>query len=142
MKVPDANVLLYASDAGSPLHREAAAWLGDALSGSEAVGFAWSALLALIRIATKQAIFAAPLTPGEALDRVEVWLAQPPATVIHPTRRHSELLRELLETAGTGGDLTTDAHLAALAIEHGAVLASFDGDFHRFRSLRFEYLQP
>jgi predicted nucleic acid-binding protein len=72
---------------------------------------------------------------------VDEWLAQPPAAIVHPGRRHLRIWRDLLEPSGTAGNLTTDSHLAALAIEHGATLASFDGDFHRFRGLDFEYLR-
>lgn len=140
MRLPDSNVLLYAYTPEAPQHGTARAWLGGALSGSEPVGFAWGALLAFVRIGTKRSVFADPLRPEEALDLVDAWLAQPCATIVHPTRRHAALLRELLEGAGVAGDLTSDAHLAALAIEHGASLATFDADFHRFDSMELEYL--
>ena len=84
---------------------------------------------------TSPRVFAQPLTPSEALDILDAWLAQPCATVIHPGDRHAALLRELLEPFGTAGNLTTDAHLAALAIEHGAELCSADADFSRFPGL-------
>jgi len=116
------------------------AWLARALSGTEPVGFAWAALFAFVRIGTKPSVFADPLRPGEALDLVDAWLAQPCAAIAHPTSRHAALIRELLTGVGVAGDLTSDAHLAALAIEHGATLATFDADFHRFDSMDLEYL--
>lgn len=140
MRIPDANVLLYASDTSSSHHSAARAWVEGALSVTETVGFAIVVLLGFVRIATNPRVMAAPLTPSEAFDQIEEWLAQLPATVLHPGRRHLGICRELLDAAGTAGNLTTDAHLAALAIEHGAALASFDGDFHRFRGLDLEYL--
>jgi uncharacterized protein len=85
-------------------------------------------------------VFRSPLTPSQAQDLVDSWLAQPCATVVHPTGRHASVLRELLEPLGTAGNLTTDAHLAALAIEHGAELCSTDADFSRFAGLRWTNL--
>jgi uncharacterized protein len=141
VKIPDVNVLLYASDTSSRHHATARPWIERALSATETVGFATVVLLGFIRIATNPRVMAAPLTPSDAFDQVEEWLAQRPATVLDPGRRHLGTCRELLEASGTAGNLTTDAHLAALAIEHGATLASFDGDFHRFTGLKLEYLR-
>ena len=141
MKLPDANVVLYAVDETSPLHRPARDWLETRLSGSETVGFAWAVLLAFVRLSTHPRVFSSPLDADSALDRVDSWLAQPCATVVHPGDRHSALLRELLASAGTAGNLTSDAHLAALAIEHGAELVSFDRDFQRFERLRWRLPQ-
>lgn len=138
MKLPDVNVLLYAKNADAPDHGRGRAWLEDALSGVEPVAFAWVVLLGFVRIATRMP---SPLTVAEALDTIDEWLERPNAEIVHPTRRHPRLLRALLEPTGGAGNLTTDAHLAALAIEHGATLASFDGDFHRFAGLEFEYLR-
>ncbi|HXG75930.1 MAG TPA: type II toxin-antitoxin system VapC family toxin [Gaiellaceae bacterium] len=132
MKLPDANVLLYAVDEASAYHASARGWLEDRLSGSETIAFSWSVLLAFIRLSTSPRVFASPLSPDESLDLVDSWLAQPCAALVHPGGRHSALLRELLAPLGTAGNLTTDAHLAALAIEHGAELVSFDRDFQRF----------
>lgn len=140
MKLPDSNVLLYAYTPEAAQHDQARAWLTTALSGTEPVGFAWAALLAFVRIGTLRSVFAEPLTPGEALDAVDAWLAQPCATIVHPTSRHPIVVRALLERAGVAGNLTSDAHLAALAIEHGATLATFDADFHRFGEMELEYL--
>lgn len=137
MKLPDVNLLLYAIDETAVLHQPARAWVEETLSGSETVAFAWVVLLAFVRLATRAAIFEAPLTSDEALDLVTSWLDQPSATVIHPTDRHASVLRGLLNQVGTAGNLTTDAHLAALAIEHGAQLCSCDADFSRFPGLRW-----
>jgi toxin-antitoxin system PIN domain toxin len=132
VKLPDANVLLYALDDTSARHSGAKAWLDAALSGSEEVGFAWVVLLAVLRLTTKPAVFAHPLRPAEAFDIVDEWLAQPCSLVVHPTIRHAALMRGFLTAAGAAGNLTTDAHLAALSVEYGAAVCSYDADFSRF----------
>lgn len=137
MKLVDTNLLVYAVDDTSAHHTVAKAWLEDALSGLETVGFAWNALLGFIRLVTNPRVFTAPLTVEGALERVEAWLAQPCATVLAPTRRHTAVLRDLLGPLGTAGNLTSDAHLAALAIEHGARVCSTDDDFARFAGVEF-----
>ncbi|MEO8540385.1 MAG: type II toxin-antitoxin system VapC family toxin [bacterium] len=137
MKLPDVNVLLYALDETSPHHGPAKEWLEAALSGSEPVGFTWSVLLAVLRLATRKEIFSNPFGPAEAFDILEEWLSQPPALVLSPTERHLAILRGLLEPLGTAGNLTSDAHLAALAIEHGGEVCSADTDFARFRGLQW-----
>jgi uncharacterized protein len=130
--VVDANVLLYAVDRASSHHEPSRSWLDSALTGSEAVGLAWVVLLAFVRIATSPAVFPNPLTADQATEQVEAWLAAPAAVVAQPTPRHISLLRGLLRETGTAGNLTTDAHLAALALEHGADVVSYDRDFARF----------
>ena len=137
MTLTDVNLLLYAYDEASPNHPRSRVWLEQRLSGTETFAFAWIGLLAFVRLTTNPRIFAEPLQPSEALDHVDAWLAQPCATVLHPGRRHPMLLRRLLEPFGTAGNVTTDAHLAALAIEHGADLCSADADFSRFPGLRW-----
>jgi toxin-antitoxin system PIN domain toxin len=137
VKLPDVNLLLYSVDEGAARHEPARAWLEDRLSGTETFAFAWVVLLAFIRLTTSARVFDSPLTTPEAMDLVDGWLAQPCATVVHPTTRHAAVLRELLEPFGSAGNLTTDAHLAALAIEHGAELCSSDTDFSRFAGLRW-----
>lgn len=128
----DANVLLYAVDTSSSHHERSLTWLEHALAGAEAVGFSWVVLLAFIRVGTNPSIFPNTMSVNEATGQVQAWLGAPAAVVINPTTRHAELLRGLLAEAGAAGNLTTDAHLAALAIEHGADLVSFDRDFARF----------
>jgi toxin-antitoxin system PIN domain toxin len=137
VKLPDLNLLLYAIDAEADAHERAAAWLEEALSGTEEVGFAWVVLLGFLRISTSPRIYVEPLTVVEASDVIDGWLAQPVSTVVEPTRRHAAILRELLEPFGSGGNLVSDAHLAALAIEHGAEIYSRDNDFARFRGVRW-----
>ena len=132
MKLPDANVLLYALDDTSARHAGAKAWLDETLSGSEEVGFAWVVLLAVLRLTTKPSVFARPLRTAEAFDIIDDWLAQPCALVLNPTVRHAALMRGFLTAAGTAGNLTTDAHLAALSVEYGAEICSYDADFSRF----------
>jgi hypothetical protein len=137
VKLPDTNLLVYAMDASAPRHGPARAWLDAQLSGTETIAFAWAVLLAFIRLSTNPRVFTSPLAPNEVFAVIDGWLGQPSATVVHPTERHAAILRELLEPLGTAGNLTSDAHLAALAIEHGAELCSSDRDFARFPGLRW-----
>ena len=137
MRLLDVNLLLYAIDATSPRHDKARPWLERVLSGRESVALPWTVLLAFVRLSTRAAVFTDPLTPQQALDLVDEWLALPSVIVVHPGRRHAQVLRELLHDAGTAGNLVTDAHLAALAIEHGAELCSCDSDFSRFAGVRW-----
>lgn len=137
MNLPDVNLLLLAYDASSPQHDRAREWLAASLSSTEAVAFAWVAILSFIRLSTSPRIYAEPRAPTEAFDIVTRWLSRPNAIVVHPTVRHPHILRSLLEPIGTAGNLTTDAHLAALSIEHGARLCSADGDFARFSGVRW-----
>ncbi len=132
MVVVDANVLLYAVDLDTAHHERSRSWLDASLAGTEAVGLAWIALLAFIRIGTNASILPHPMTADEATGQVEAWLAAPAAVMAQPTPRHASLLRGLLRDTGTAGNLTTDAHLAALALEHGADIVSYDRDFARF----------
>lgn len=137
MKLSDVNLLIYAYDASSAHHVRSKAWLEGQLSGVEAFAFAWAVLLAFVRLVTSPRVFESPLRVDEAFDIVDTWLAAPCATVVHPGSRHAVLLRQLLEPSGTGGNLTSDAHLAALALEHDAELCSADADFSRFPGLRW-----
>jgi toxin-antitoxin system PIN domain toxin len=137
MKLLDVNLLLYAVDASSPQHARARPWLETLLSGSEPVGFAWAVLLAFLRLSTRAQVFSQPLEPTEAFDIIQGWLAQPCAIVPDPTERHLAVLRGLVEPLGTAGNVTSDAHLAALAIEHGGEVFSADTDFSRFPGLRW-----
>ena len=137
MKLPDVNLLLYAVDAEAPRHARAREWLENMLSGTEEVAFAWAVLLGFIRISTNPAAFEDPMDLDEAFGYVEEWLTRPVASTLAPGPGHSTLMRELLEPLGIAGNLTSDAHLAALAIEHGAELCSSDNDFGRFNGLRW-----
>jgi toxin-antitoxin system PIN domain toxin len=137
VKLPDVNVLLYAYDLESPRHAAARLWLEETLSGTETVALAWAVMVGFLRIVTNRAIYERPWDATDALDLVDSWLAQPRVTVVHPTNRHAAVLGDLLTPLGAAGNLTSDAHLAALAIEHGATLYSCDNDFSRFSGLRW-----
>lgn len=137
MKLSDVNLLLYALDTASPRHAAAKRWLEAQLSGSETFALSWSVLLAFLRLGTSRHVFDSPFTPDEAFEHVEGWLARPNVVVVEPTERHAALLRELLAPLGTAGNLVSDAHLAALSIEHGAELCSSDADFSRFAGIRW-----
>jgi toxin-antitoxin system PIN domain toxin len=133
----DANLLIYAVKRDSPVHRESREWLEQVLRGAEPVGFAWVVLLAFLRLTTRRRLFEHPLSIKAALDIVDSWLEQPASTTVHPGRDHARILRKLLLTSGAGGNTTTDAHLAALAIEQDAELYSDDRDFRQFAGLRW-----
>ncbi|SRR6266545_6912438 len=137
MKLVDANILLYTVNADEPQHEPARRWLDGALGESETVAFSWIALLGFLRLSTRTRVLPRPLSVERAFDIVDSWLAQPCAVIVGPTARHAAVLRGLLLPLGTGGNITTDAHLAALAIEHGAELYSCDRDFRRFPGLRW-----
>ncbi len=138
MKLVDANVLLYAVNEDAAHHEQSRTWLDAALGGAASVGFAWTALLAFVRLSTRPGLFPSPLGVDGALERVAVWIAQPSALVLEPTARHLEVLTELLTPVGVGGNLVADAHLAALAVEHRATIVTFDADFGRFRGIKWE----
>jgi toxin-antitoxin system PIN domain toxin len=137
VRIPDLNLLIYAVDRSTPDHEVAVAWWNRLLSGSETVGLAWTVMLGFVRLTTSPRIVDAPLAPSAALDYLDRWLGHPVTTVVAPTDRHARVLRDLLARTGTGGNLVSDAHLAALAIEHGAELCSADRDFGRFPGLRW-----
>jgi uncharacterized protein len=138
VKLVDANVLLYAVNTDAERHEPARRWLDTALSGSDTVAFAWIALLAFVRLATKDGLFPSPLTIDEAMDRVDAWLAAAPAVVVEPTVDHARIVRGLLRDVGAGGNLVNDAHLAALAVEHRCSVVSYDHDFSRFSGVSWE----
>ena len=140
MKVPDLHLLTYAVDREAPEHSAALSWWNGTLSGSETVGLPWTVPLGFVRLTTNARVFRSPLTSEATLDYVDRWLAHPVTTVVDPTPRHPQVLRDLLSKAGTAGNLVADAHLAALAIEHGATLCSADRDFGRFIGL--EWMNP
>jgi toxin-antitoxin system PIN domain toxin len=133
----DANLLLYAYDSGSEFHRAAADWLAAAFSGPEPVGLTWVTILAFLRISTHPRMRAQPFTSAEAVAIVQEWLDQPNVRLLAPTSRHWAILQDLIPKAQVRAALMTDAHLAALAIEHGAVLYTNDRDFTRFPGLKW-----
>lgn len=136
MQIVDANVLLYATNTQAAHHRSAREWLESGLGGRSTVAFPWIVLLAFLRIATRPGVYARPLSAEQAIAVVRSWLRQPSAVVVHPTDRHFDVVAGLLREAGTAGNLVNDAHLAALAVEHGAEIVSYDGDFARFSGVR------
>ncbi len=138
MILVDANLLLYATITDYEQHAAARAWLEERLNAPARVGLAWPSLLAFLRIGTNPRLFPRPLAIRQAWTRVEEWLAVPTVWIPTETDRHVEILGHLLTHAGASGNLVSDAHLAALAIEHGLTLCSSDHDFRRFPSLRFE----
>ncbi|MGH2468035.1 MAG: TA system VapC family ribonuclease toxin [Candidatus Limnocylindrales bacterium] len=136
--MPDLNLMVYAVDETSPRHVKALSWLEARLNSTETLAFAWSTLNGFVRLSTRSAVFDSPLSPDEAFDLVEAWLARPNVVIVDPAEGHLRRVRDLLAPLGTAGNLVTDAHLAALAIEHGATLESSDHDFGRFADLRWE----
>jgi toxin-antitoxin system PIN domain toxin len=135
--VPDVNLLVHAYNAESPVHEAARRWWEGVLGDPGPVGLPWAVALGFIRITTHPRIAAHPLPPQAACAHVEAWLTQPQVSPLHPGERHAVILFDLLRHLGTAGNLTTDAHLAALAIEHQAELHSTDADFTRFSGLRW-----
>lgn len=138
MRLVDTNLMLYAINPATSQHGSAKAWLDRALSGGAPVGFAWLALVGFVRLATHPAVFERPLPGHHAMDVVDAWLDAPPARVLHPGHGHVAAFRRMLEAGGSGANLTNDAHLAALAIEHKATVMTFDSDFARFPGVRWE----
>ena len=132
----DANLLIYAVDADAPQHARARTWLEQALSSDTAIGLPWIVVLAFVRITTRPGVLRRQLAAEQAIDFVDQWLRQPYVEMLGPGREHWPLLKRLLREAGAAGNLTTDAHLAALAIENGCELASTDHDFRRFAGVR------
>lgn len=141
MRTPDVNVLVYAVNLDAPQRAVAARWLEDAFADPAGIAFTWHALAGFLRISTQRRIVRATLPVETALGVVEEWLSHPRARMIGPTDRHAPLLARLLIGAGRGGNLVSDAHLAAITIEHAATLGTFDRDFERFAGLKMDWLQ-
>jgi toxin-antitoxin system PIN domain toxin len=134
----DANLLVYAANQSAPEHHHARPWLDARLSGTVRIGLPWPSLLAFVRIVSNPAILRNPVTPAAAWHQVKDWLGCDAAWIPLPGTRHADVLGELLEASIVMSRLVPDAHLAALAIEHGLTLCSTDGDFARFRGLKWE----
>ncbi len=137
MIVPDVNLLLYAHDEVAPLHPSALHWWGRLLNGTERVGIPWVVAIGFVRLATHPSALAHPRSPEEAIDYLDEWFRLPHVTPLNPGRQHLTLVRRALDAAGVGGNLATDAHIAALAIEYQAEVHSNDSDFSRFPGLRW-----
>lgn len=137
MIIPDVNILVHAYNKDAKHHRVAREWWERTLAQSHPVALPWVTILGFIRISTQRRIIERPMFPRDAMGRVRSWLDLPNVQVISPGEEHAEILFQLIDDVGTAGDLTTDAHLAALAIEYHAELVSTDADFARFRGLRW-----
>lgn len=134
----DVNILVYAHSETSPRHAEAKEWLDTQLSGTTPVGLPWPSLLGFMRLKTNPRIFERPDTAQVAFSQVRAWLASPVAWIPQATPRHADVFGDILAAVdGVHTNLIPDAHLAALAIEHGLQLCSTDGDFARFPKLRW-----
>jgi hypothetical protein len=131
------NLLLYAYNADAPQQSAAARWLQELFESGETIALPWMTLWAFLRISTNSRIWENPRPAKEVFSLIREWLAQPAVVVVQPGPRHAEILEMLATKHGATGPLLTDAALAALAIENGAVLASTDQDFRRFTGLRW-----
>jgi hypothetical protein len=138
MILVDANLLLYAKYSDYDQHAAAVAWLDGQLNGTARVGLPWESLLAFVRIGTNPRLRPRPMSWKQAWGQVEDWLALPNVWTPLPSERHAAILGELLGATRATGNLVADAHLAALAIGHGLLLCSTDGDFARFADLRWQ----
>lgn len=140
MIVPDANLLLYAYNIASPFHVPAKAWWEACLSGSEPVGLAYPVLFSFIRVSTSTPAFPNPFTVGEAHLCVHAWLGRSCARLVHPATNHLDEVCEILTSAGSaGGNLVTDAQIAAIALAHKATVHTADHDFMRFKGLKCHF---
>jgi uncharacterized protein len=137
MILPDINLLVYAYNSSAPRHLQARRWWESCLSETRVVGLAWVAALGFLRLMTGRSVVVHPLEPAEAIAHIRSWLERPQVQVVSPGPRHLYILSDLMTQASASGALTTDAHLAALAIEHQAELHSNDSDFARFPGLRW-----
>ena len=140
MKLPDTNLLIHAANPLSPDHAIARAALDDAVRESAGIGLAWLPLVGFVRLSTMARVMPKPLSVADALGDVQGWLEHPNARLLQPGARHMDILARLLLECGTAGNLTNDAHIAAIAIEHDAEVLTFDKDFARFTGLRYQIL--
>jgi toxin-antitoxin system PIN domain toxin len=136
MKLVDTNLLVYAHVPALAQHAPARRWLEQSLSEDEAVGLAWASVLGFLRVVTNPRIFRVPLLVDRAVAVVDDWLEQQAVEIILPTPRHWSTLRQMLTAGQAGGPMATDAHLAALSLEHGATVYTTDRDFSRFPGVR------
>jgi toxin-antitoxin system PIN domain toxin len=134
--VPDVNLLIYAHNEAAAQHGAARAWWGDLLTREQPIALPWATIFGFVRLVTHPAVLVEPIRPEEALTRVRSWLERPHVRVLEPGPRHLEIVADLFAATGVAGNLTTDTHLAALAIEYKAELQSNDADFERFPGLR------
>jgi hypothetical protein len=135
--IPDINILIYAYDSTSPRHAEARRWWETTLAGERPVGLAWATMLGFIRIMTHPRIQARPMRVTDCVRRVRSWIEHPRTEILTPGEQHADILFRFLTQLGSAGNLTSDAYLAALAVEYQAELVSTDADFARFQGLRW-----
>jgi uncharacterized protein len=133
----DANILIYSHVESFAQHDTARRWLDAKINEGTSVGMPWESLLAFLRLVTNARVFERPEPVAQAWQQVRNWLACDSVWIPQPTERHAGVLDELLGRPGVHANLVPDAHLAALAIEHGLTLCSTDGDFARFPALRW-----
>ena len=138
MKVVDLNLLIYATNEDAPDHENARRWWASCLDGIETIGLPWVVLFGFLRITTNSRIMPKPLTHVQALELVDSWLIQEPVQIISPSSRHWPIFRQIIMQFGAASNLTTDAHIAALAIERGGILYSADNDFSRIPDLKWK----
>lgn len=138
MILVDANLLIYAHVRSFPQHEAAREWLDGRLNGQARVGLPWPSLLAFLRLVTNPRVFEQPERMQVAWRQVVDWLNCQCVWIPQPTERHETVLGTLLAAQGIQGNFVPDAHLAALALEHGLTLCTTDGDFARFTGLRWE----
>jgi uncharacterized protein len=137
MIIPDVNLLVYAHNRAAVGHERARAWWEDLVDREQPIGLAWAVMLGFVRLVTHPSVLVRPLAPVAAIGHVRRWLDQESVRIVEAGPRHMDLLRALFQSTGVAGSLTTDTHLAALAIEHQAELHSNDADFARFPGLRW-----
>jgi hypothetical protein len=138
VRIVDLNVLLYAVNSDAAQHEPARTWWENALNDEDTVGLAWIVLLGFLRLATNPLVFPRPLAVSAAAAKLDAWLSRDNVRIVREKADHWDTLKSLLRGAGAAGNLTTDAHLAALALTHDAALVSCDTDFARFKGLRWE----
>lgn len=136
MILVDVNLLIYAIDRDSPHHERVHKWFEGVLNGSELIGLPWIVILAFLRITTRAGIVRKPMSVETALDYCQSWLDLASVHFVVPGPHHWPIFRNLLLSVGTACNLTSDVHLAALALEHGCAIYSADNDFKRFPGVK------
>jgi len=136
--IPDINLLVFAYNSDAPFHDQSRVWWENCLSQPGTVGLPWVVILGFVRIMSSGAVFTDPMDPDEAIGHAKSWLERSQTQIVAPGPRHLEILSDLMAASRASGRLTTNAHLAALAIETQSVIHSNDADFSRFPGLRWK----
>lgn len=137
MIIPDTNLLIYALDLRSPHHEAASRWWRNCLNDTESIGLTWQVVVSVLRITSSPRLLDRPVPIAVLLDQVDLWLRSPAVEVIEPRKDHVQAMRSIAEPLGLAGDVMNDVHLAALALEYGAVVHTADRDFARFKGVRW-----